>query len=186
MANIYLKLLKEFEATGLSSKKSLSPFMERHFKKPTSVDFDEWNKQNEPSSMFLQDVRHTGHFDFDNSEELHIGFNYILKKGRWYDNVNINARINILGLEYLEKQKSNDIVKRNSNLQTIAIYLTVLFTLITLIVSINAANSSDLKDKQQILLQEQSKQIHTLQIALSEAKNLQVHPIVAKKTSPKN
>jgi hypothetical protein len=185
MENIYLKLMQEFDKTGLSSKKSISKFMERNFKKPTSNDGTEWHIQNEDAYAFLMDVKHTGHFEFDRDQEYDIGYNHISDEWRWYDYVDIDARLTISGLEYLERQKTNDIVKRNSNLQTLAIMLTVLLTAITLIVSLRNSTSGKQVDTLQARIQGQEEHIHTLQIQLSQATNELFLEKRANKTSTK-
>jgi hypothetical protein len=88
-------------------------------------------------------------------------------------------------LAYLEKQRTNDIIKRNSNLQTFAIYLTVLLTTVTLIITLSNVTSNDQTDKLQTHIREQTRQIHKLQIELSEATNLHFHQSEGKKNPPK-
>lgn len=185
MANIYIKLLEEFEPTGLSSRKSISPFMERHFKKPTATENDEWYRQNEGAHMFLQDIKHTGHFDFDEHDQFHVRFDFLTKEGRWYDIVNINARLTIAGMEFLEAHNVNKRVTENATKQTNILYLTALFTVCNLIFAIITLNFSDAKSTLQTQLQEQSKQIHKLQIELSESANLHFQELKAMKTLPK-
>jgi hypothetical protein len=68
MENIHIKLLKEFEKTGLSSKKSISKFIAEHFDKPTSLDRDEWYRQNSTTHLFLNDIRTIGHLDISDGE----------------------------------------------------------------------------------------------------------------------
>lgn len=206
MANIYLELLEEFEPTGLSSRKSLSPFMESHFKKPPLSDVDTWYRNNADAQLFLSNVSHTGHFSFDDSETYHIGYNHTTGEYRWYDIVNIHARITIEGLEYLEKHKTNQIITDNSTHQiktldkqtailreqtTILgnqrkyLYLTAFLTACTLGIAFFNFISDNSKTQLKQQLQEQTKQIHTLQIELSQAMNLHFEELKAKKTSPK-
>jgi hypothetical protein len=186
MENLYLKLMQEFEKTGLSSKKSISKFMERNFKKPTSDDGAKWHKENEDADSFLNDVKHTGHFIFDRDQQYDIGYNHITKEYRWYDVVDIDARLTISGLAYLSEYQTNNRLTMNSNAQTFAIMLTVLLTSITLIITLQASSSNEKVEKLQIHIQEQTKQIHTLQIELSKATNELLREKDVKKTLPKN
>jgi len=186
MENIYFKLLEQFEKTGLSSKKSISPFMEKYFDKPTATDLNEWNIQNESARLFIRDVKNTGHFDFDPFEDYDIGYNHEKSVYRWYDVVNINARITIAGLAYLEAHKTNIRTTKNSDLQTFAIALTVILTGVTLIVTLQNSNSDAKVDSLQRHIREQTQQLHTLQIELSQATNELYLEKEAKKTSPKN
>lgn len=181
MENIYMKLLQEFEITGMSSKKSISPFMERHFSKPTasSEEHFAWHKQNRDAELFLIDVRSTGHFDFEQYESSHI------RPGRWFDEVNVNARLTIAGLAYLEDYKANQRITKNSNLQTIAISLTVMLTAITLIVTLRNSTSTSQVSTLEIHIRQQTQQLHTLQIQLSQATNMLLLQKEATKTLPK-
>lgn len=180
--NLYFKLLKNFEDTGLSARKSISPFIEKNFKKPTADGIKEnlkWWEQNADVDLFLSDVKNTGHFDFEQYESSHI------RPGHWYDIVNINARITIAGLAYLENYKAGKRIEINSNAQTLAIFLTVFLTAVTLIVTLTNSNSDAKVDKLQIRIQEQNTQIHTLQIELSKATNELFQAKEATKTLPK-
>lgn len=143
--------------------------MEKNFTRPTSIEPIEWSAQNNLAELFIADVKKTGHFDFDSKEEEHVKFDYLKKTGRWYDVVNIYARITIEGLAYLENQKTNETIKRNSVYQTIAIGLTVFFTLITVIYTILSYTSGMSKEQLLKQLQMQTQQIHTLQIQLSQS-----------------
>ena len=185
MENLYLKLLQEFENTGLSSKKSISKFIERNFKKPKSHDIETWNKQNEHAIAFLKDAMSTGHLQFEDYDLFYIGYNHTTKQFRWFDLVDIYARLTISGLEFLENHKSNKRIITNSNAQTLAILLTVLLTTITLIVTLNNSNSDAKLDRLQTRIQEQNKQIHTLQIELSQATNELLLEKEAKKVAKK-
>ncbi|WP_179413387.1 hypothetical protein HDF19_15110 [Mucilaginibacter sp. E4BP6] len=185
MDNLYLKLLQEFEATGLSSTKSISKFIERNFKKPKSILPSIWDKENEDAMAFLNDAMNTGHLDIKEYEIGNIGFNFNTKEFRWFDIVDIYARLTISGLEFLEKNKSNRRVITNSNAQTLAILLTVLLTGVTLIVTLNNSNSDAKVDKLQIHIREQTQQLHTLQIQLSEVTNELYLEKEAKKNPPK-
>ncbi|MDB5032462.1 hypothetical protein [Mucilaginibacter sp.] len=70
MENLYLKLLQEFEKTGLSSKKSISKFMEQNFKKPKSNKKNEWQSENADADSFLFECKNTGHLKFDERQKI--------------------------------------------------------------------------------------------------------------------
>jgi len=165
MENLYYKFLSEFEKTGLSSKKSISPFMEKNFDKPKSEDPEAWRLENENARAFLWDVRCTSHFDFNENED------YDIQPGRWYDIVDINARITIAGLAYLDAHKTNTRITQNSSLQTFAIALTVILTAITLIITLRNSTSDKQVDNLKTHIQKQTQQLHTLQIELSQTTN---------------
>ena len=149
MNNIYLKLLEEFEQTGLSYKKSISPFMIRNFRKPTANTQDEWYIENEGARLFIRDVHFTEHFDFNQEEDADIGWNSIENCGKWYDKVNVSARITIKGLRYLETHQVNKSTS-TTNVATIVNFIitialagtAVYFTRANLILS--KENASDL------------------------------------------
>lgn len=179
MNNIYIKLLQEFETTGLSSKRSISKFMERNFDIPTATTIDEWQKQNENAYEFLENVKSTPHLKFDETQKYHIGYSDQSKTFRWYNLVDIDARLTIEGLEFLERRKTNEKLKRNSINQTRILLLTALIAVCGTCITIYNINSDDLKDKQRLQLQEQSKQIHTLQIELSKSMNQKIPDLKA-------
>jgi hypothetical protein len=199
MANIYLQLLEEFEPTGLASRKSISSFMESHFTKPTTTDYDTFYRQDADSQMFLQNVKQTGHFSFDESEVFNIGYNHTTHEYRWYDVVNIHARITIEGLEYLEKHKTNKTIVANSTHQNTTLdrqtailrsqrkylYMTVAFAGISALTAILSYVSSMSTTQLSKQLQSKTQQIHTLQIELSQATNRHFQELEAKKISPK-
>ena len=182
MKNLYFEFLHEFGKAGLSSKKSISPFMEKNFKKPTATasEINKFVKENSEADMFIEDIRNTGHFDFERGEAGDI------RPGRWYDVVNINARMTIAGMAYFDDYMANRQIKKNSNIQTMAICLTVLFTLGSLLFSgINYFTDNSKKSLNTQLI-EQSQQIHMLQIELSKATNLLLLKKGAKNTLSKN
>jgi hypothetical protein len=172
MENLYIKLLREFESTGLSSKKSISKFMAENFKKPTALTFIEWEKKSEDSLSFLNDVERTGHFEIKEYQIAKTRWNSNTASFKWYDEIEIDARLTIEGLAYLENHIVNNRVTNSTVTQTKILYLTALFALGNIIIAIMSINASDLKDRQQIFIQEQSKQIHTLQIELSQLTSL--------------
>jgi hypothetical protein len=169
MKNLYIKFLEEFEATGLSSKRSISKFMEKNFKKPTATEKYKWAEQNSDAFSFLHDVKHTGHFTFEEAQQFHVYYDEVNSVHRWYDVVDIDARLTISGLEFLETHKSNKRIITNSNAQTLAILLTVLLTAVTLIVTLDNSVSNRQIDTLQTRIQGQTQQLHTLQIQLSQA-----------------
>jgi hypothetical protein len=171
MDNIYIKLLQEFEKTGLSTTKSISKFMAQHFKKPTAIIFTEWEKQSEDARLFIDDVCNTGHFDIKEYQKNRLLWNSVENSFKWFDEVEFNAKLTIEGLAYLENYKTNLRVTANSNTQTLAILLTVLLTGITLVVTLNNATYDRQIDTLQTHLREQTLQIHTLQMHLSQATN---------------
>ena len=185
MENLYLKFLEEFEKTGLSSKHSISKFMERNFKKPVSAAKDEWNEENADASAFLADVKQTGHFTFDKRQIFDVCYSDIDIERRWYDVVDIDARLTIRGLDFWEANKANKRAEENTKKQTKLLFLTMLITVCNVLITIFGLTSTNEINKQKIQLQEQSKLIHSLQIKLSQAAFPHFQELKANKASPK-
>lgn len=185
MENLYIKFLQEFEQTGLSSKRSISRFIEKNFIKPLSDKKDQWNDENANAAAFLDDVKMTGHFTFDKRQDFDVYYSDIQSERRWYDVVDIDARLTIKGLDFWETHKASKRLERNSIRQTFLLLLTAIIAICGTIITIVNIKSDDVKNKQKLQLQDQSKQIHTLQIELSKITTLYSHELGVKKTSVK-
>jgi len=186
-----LELLEFLHEVGISGERNISEYITSHFQKPTA----KRSNSDDSGVRFLQDLgkRELIRYSLGSLEHINTWYKSSQPLEQelplWFDSLEVFGSITFNGIEYLNQQRlnnsiidSNRIISRNSSKQTWLLVITALITVCNVIVSIVNINSSDAKDKltQQVL--EQSKQIHALQILLSQ-KGTQSYPgAIAKKT----
>ena len=189
-----LALLEFLNEVGITQQRNISDFIKSNFDKPTV----RISNSDDIAVRFLQELLGRGYIAYNIGALSHI--NEWSKSTEpepvelrlWFDDIEVYGNITFGGLEYLTQQtlnksiiESNRTISKNSNLQTIAIGLTVLFALLSFVVSGLNYISEKSKEPLKIQLSQQSQQIHTLQIQLSQVTNELLLEKEAKKTSPK-
>jgi hypothetical protein len=199
MNDTYLQLLAFLEPWGIDREVQIEAQLYDWFTHQISVDpLEPFDSINARIERFLDVISENKHIFFAKQKIRVEG-----KEDRWQ----VQVRLTFLGLQYLNQHRltlsnielnnstiaSNGIISANSTTQTtilqgqrIYLYITALLTLANVLITVINLSSNDLKDKLQTQLQEQTKQIHKLQIELSEATNLHFQELKATKTSPKN
>lgn len=188
---IQFEFLKFLQEVGITKERNVSEFIAKRFEPSQNIQervLTEYDK----GVKFLRSLKNKQYVDFDEGALSNIGTTYrsaspvpVGELPLWFDSIPINGSITFNGLDYLNQHELNENIKNANN--TIAtnsgkqteilegqkkyLYITALLTLANVLITVINLNSGDLKDKQQILIQEQSKQIHTLQIELSQALN---------------
>jgi hypothetical protein len=191
--DLFIKTLERGRDTGFGRKFNIADILKNEFAKPLLKDRKSWRSEINIQVDVLRDMRDKLNLiKYDDEETNKIYWFDHQESPTWFDNTTFEVWVTVVGLDYLNQYylrgsyfEVNDTLKTHTKKQTNILYLTALFSIANLIFAIITLTLSDSKDTLQTQLQEQTKQIHTLQIELSEATNLHFQELKAKKTLTK-
>jgi hypothetical protein len=124
--DLFIKTLERGRDIGLGTKFNISDILQKEFKKPVSVDINNWNPEVEIQFDVLRDMQtKLNIIKFDSMETNRVRWDMSTNKPIWFDETPFEVWVTVTGLDYLNQFylresnfRLNDTLRANADKQT--------------------------------------------------------------------